>query len=415
QPTILAVAGMDFGSVMTATCIASALSCFYMGIIARYPFALAPGMGENILFAFTICVGMGFSWQSALAMVFVAGLLFLAISVFRTREKIMEVFPDCLKNSIGPAIGLFLAFIGLQWGGIVVLNPATMVSLGPLDHLLPAITIVGVLFTVGLMAAGMRWALLIGILSSSALGVLLGVIPWPEETVRPALHTFLQLDFAPLLDRWQEALVAILLLFFLDLFDTVGTLVGVSRQAGFMTEDGKLPRAGRAFFSDALATCTGAIFGTSTITSYIESASGVAAGARTGLAAIVTGVCFLGAIVLAPVIAVAGQNVGGAYYALLGQEGAMVAMYPAVAPALIVVGLLMLSPLRKIDWDDLAQAFPAFLTLTMMVFGYGITEGIAMGCIGYAAVMPLAGRWREVHPMMYGIALAFVLRYAFLR
>ena len=414
QPTVLAMAGMDFGSVLVATCLSAACGCFFMGLIAGYPFALAPGMGENFLFTFAICLGMDFSWQAGLAIVFIAGLLFLVLSIFRTREKVLEVFPDCLKNAIGPAIGLFIALIGLQWSGIVVSDPATMIKLGTLRHGAPLITLLGVLLIATLMARGFRGAILVGILTCAGLALATGVIPWEYEHTELSLATFFQLDFGALVLRWQDALLAIALFFFLDLFDTVGTLVGVSTQAGFMTDDGKLPRAGRAFFADALATCTGALFGTSTVTSYIESATGVAAGARTGLAAVVTGLCFIAAIALSPIVAVVGHNVGPAYYASLGVEGSLVAMYPAVAPALIVVGVLMLGPLRKIQWDDITESLPAFFTVALMAFGYGITEGIAAGCISYAAVKLAAGRGREVHALMYIIALALAARYAFL-
>lgn len=414
QPTVLAMAGMDFGSVLLATCLSSALACVFMGLIARYPFALAPGMGENFLFSFTICLGMGFSWQAGLAIVFLSGVLFLLLSIFRTREKVLEVLPSGLKNAIGPAIGFFIAFVGLQWSGIIVLNPATMTSLGNLRHGAPLIAIFGVFLITALMARGFRGAILIGILTTLGLGLLSGVIPWQVEPRPLSASTFFRLDFGELIARWPEALVAILLFFFLDLFDTVGTLVGVSTQAGYIREDGSLPRAGQAFFSDALATCTGALFGTSTVTSYIESASGVAAGARTGLAALVTGACFIAAIALAPLAGLAGHNAGPAYYAALGYENSLVAMYPVVAPALIVVGFLMMAPLRKIPWDDVTESLPAFLTIAIMAFGYGITEGIAVGCISFPAIKLISGRHREVHPAMYFIALALVARYAFL-
>jgi AGZA family xanthine/uracil permease-like MFS transporter len=413
QPTVLAMAGMDFGAVLVATCVSSALGCVFMGLIARYPFALAPGMGENFLFSFTVCLGMGFSWQAGLAIVFLSGVLFLFLSLFHTREMIMAVLPDCLKNVIGPAIGLLIAFIGLQWSGVIVSNPATMVSMGSLKHGAPLIALFGVLFITTLMARGARGAILLGLLACTGLGLLTGVIPAKMEHTQLSMSTFFQLDFAPLWQRWDDALVAILLFFFLDLFDTVGTLVGVSNQAGFMKQ-GKLPRAGRAFIADALATCTGALCGTSTVTSYVESAAGVAAGARTGLAALVTAACFIAALAMAPVVSIAGHNAGPAYYEALGIKGSLVSMYPAVAPALIVVGFLMLAPLRKIAWEDVTESFPAFATLAMMAFGYGITEGISAGCIAFAAIKLTTGRGREVHPVMYVIAAALAARYAFL-
>lgn len=415
QPTVLAMAGMDFGSVLLATCISSAIGCFLMGFLANYPFALAPGMGQNFLFSFTICLGMGFTWQSGLAIVLCSGIVFTALSLLGFREKVLDVFPTCLKNAVGPAIGLFIAFIGLQWSGIVVLNPATMVTLGNLKHAAPLTALLGLFIMAVLLARNIHGSILIGILVTTVVGLLLGVIPMQLPEFSLSTATFFKLDFSELITRWQDALIAIALFFFLDLFDTVGTLVGVGTQAGYMTDDGRLPRAGRAFLADALSTCTGALCGTSTVTSYIESATGVAAGARTGLAALTTGLCFLAAIALGPIVALVGTNVGAEYYAALGIEGSFVPMYPAVAPALIIVGMFMLAPLRKVDWSDTTESLPAFLTIAMMAFGYGITEGIAFGCISYALIKAATGRYKEVHPLMYGVALAFLLRYAFLK
>jgi AGZA family xanthine/uracil permease-like MFS transporter len=415
QPTVLSMAGMDFGSVLIATCLSAAIGCMLMGFIARYPFALAPGMGENFLFVFTVCLGMKFSWQAGLAIVLCSGLLFLLLSLFRFREKIMDMLPSCLKNAIGPAIGLLIAFVGLQWSGIIMRDPVTMVSLGNLSHGAPLVVMTGVLLSATLLARKVPGALLIGILCTAGLGVITGVIPREGAPMEYSLSTVGQLNFGELLSRWQEALLAIILFFFLDLFDTVGSLVGVGVQAGFIKEDGKLPRAGQAFFSDALATCSGALLGTSTVTTYIESASGVVAGARTGLAAVVTGLCFIAAIGLAPIVAVVGQDIGPAYYGSAGVSTLPVpAMHPAVAPALIIVGFMMLAPLKRINWNDITEGLPAFLTMIMMPFGFGITEGVAAGCISFTVLKTSSGRWREVHPLMYCIAAALVGRYVFL-
>ncbi len=417
QPTVLSMAGMDFGSVFMATCLSSAFACVLMGVLARYPFALAPGMGENFLFAFTVCStlpgGMGFSWRAGLMIVFISGILFMLLSIFRTREMILEVLPPCLTNSIGPAIGMFIGFIGLQWGGIVTLSPTTMVRLGGF-HAGPALmTVFGVLLIAVLHARGIRGGILIGVLATCAAGLITGIIPWTSEPVHLNFSTFFQLNGSELIQRWPDALVAIALFFFLVLFDTVGTLVGVGSQAGFLRENGTLPRAGRAFFADAAATSVGALFGTSTVTSYIESATGVAAGARTGLAAIVAGLCFVGAIAFAPVVHIAGQDIGAAFYKV-GPTDLHVSMYPAVAPALIFVGFLMMTPLRKVKWDDVTESLPAFLTISIMVFGYGITEGIAAGCVTFPTIKLLSGRAKEAHPIMYVIAAAFLIRYIFL-
>lgn len=417
QPTVLSMAGMDFGSVLMATCLSAAFASILMGVFAKLPVALAPGMGENFLFAFTVCStfpgAMGFSWQAGLTIVLISGLIFVAISMGRLREKVMEVLPACLTNSIGPAIGMFIGFIGLQWGGIVTLSPTTMVHLGGFHTNTALLTICGLGVIVVMHANGLRGGILAGILATCALGLATGVIPWQTEPVHLTFSTFFQLDFAELIHRWPDALTAILLFFFLDLFDTVGTLVGVGSQAGFLKEDGTMPRAGRAFLSDAIGTCIGALFGTSTVTSYIESATGVAAGARTGLAAVVTGICFVLAIALAPIIHIAGQDVGAAFYGLKPTD-LHVSMYPVVAPALIFVGFLMMTPLRKVKWEDITESLPAFLTIAIMVFGYGITEGISAGCVSFAAIKLLSGRGKEVHPIMYAVALAFVARYLFL-
>jgi AGZA family xanthine/uracil permease-like MFS transporter len=411
------MAGMDFGSVLMATCLSSAFGCILMGVLARYPFALAPGMGENFLFAFTVCStfpgGMGFSWHAGLTIVLISGLLFLLLSIFRTREKVLEVLPQCLTNSIGPAIGFLIGFIGLQWGGIVTRSDTTMVHLGSFHGGPALLTIFGVLLIAVLHARGIRGAILVGILATCVAGLASGIVPWQRQAVNLNFSSFFSLNVSELIDRWPDALTAIALFFFLVLFDTVGTLVGVGTQAGFIKEDGKLPRVGRAFFADAGATCAGALFGTSTVTSYIESATGVAAGARSGAAAVIAGICFVLAILLAPVIHIAGQDIGATFYGL-PPDAPHVAMYPVVAPALIFVGFLMMAPLRKIKWEDITESLPAFLTIAFMVFGYGITEGIAAGCVSYAAVKLLAGRPREVHPIMYIIASAFVARYAFL-
>jgi len=417
QPTVLSMAGMDFGSVLVATCLSAAFASILMGLVAKYPFALAPGMGENFLFAFTVCStfpgGMGFSWQAGLAIVFISGLIFLFLSLFGARERLLNILPDCLKNAIGPAIGMFIAFIGLQWGGIVVLSPTTMVKMGPFTRGVPLLTLFGVLFIAACMARRIRGGILVGILITCGIGLLTGVLPGAGEPRPLSTATFFRLDFAELIEKWDQALIAIALFFFLDLFDTVGTLVSVSKQAGFQGDDGKLPRASRVFLSDAAGTCVGALFGTSTVTSYIESATGVAAGARTGLAAVVTGVCFVLALFLKPIVQIAGQDVGPAFYGV-EPTALHVAMYPAVAPALIVVGLMMMAPLRKVQWNDVTESLPAFLTIAMMAFGYGITEGVAFGCVSYTVVKLISGRWREPHPVMYAIAAALIARYAFL-
>ncbi len=414
QPAILSIAGMDYNSVILATCISSAVACFLMAFLANYPFALAPGMGENFLFTFTLCLGMGFSWQSALTIVFISGLLFVFLSLFKTREKIIEIFPDCLKNAIPAGIGLLITFVGLQWAGLIVINPGTMVSVGNLTKAIPFVTIVSLFIILFLQSIRFTGAILIGIVFSSVAYLILGVIPITKPDFNYSFSTFLKLDFFSLIEKWHEAIPAILIFFFLDLFDTVGTLVGVGNTAGFMKE-GKLPRAGGAFLSDAMGTCIGALCGTSTVTSYVESASGVAVGARTGLASLITGICFLLTVPLIPILAVLGYNAGPEFYAQIGMKEVKFSMYPAVAPALIVIGFLMMGSVKRILWDDISEGFPAFLTIIFMSFGYGITEGISIGCISYVVIKCIVGKFREVNNWMYLIALAFLLRYIFLK
>lgn len=397
QPAVLGMAGMPPGSVLVATCLAAALGTLLMALLARYPFAQAPGMGQNFLFL-AICTpaaagGMGFTWQQGLTLVFISGLLFMVLAVFRVRERLITIFPDTLKKAIGPAIGLFIAFVGLQWGGVIVDHPATLVHMAPPRDPLPLITLTAVLVTCALLARNIRWGILAGILLAAFLGWTTGAHPHQHESWHLSLETFFALDFHGLLAQWDRALIAILLLFFLDLFDTVGTLVGVGTRAGFMDAQGQLPRAGRAFFADAAASTAGALFGSSTVTTYVESASGVAAGARTGFASVVTAGCFLVAIPIAP-------------YLPLREA--------AIAPALIVVGIGMMEPLTRIAWDDITQALPAFFTVAMMAFGFGITEGIAMGCISFVAIHVLAGQGVKIHPVLYVIAAALILRYIFL-
>jgi len=331
QPAVLSGAGMSSGYVMLATCLSAAVATLLMGLLARYPIALAAGMGENFLFVY-VCSegerGLGFGWQAGLAIVLVSGVLFVVLSLFQFRARILRVFPDCLKNAIGPAIGLFIAFVGMQWGHVILADEWTMVKLGSLRDPGALLTIGGVLLTAALVAWNIRGAILLGLLATAGAGWATGLISHEVQPLNWETSTFFSLNFRELFEHWDTAVLAILLFFFLDLFDTVGTLVGVGKQAGFIGEDGELPRADRAFLSDAIATCVGALFGTSTVTSYIESASGVAAGARTGLESVVTALCFVAAMAVAPFLSIAQS---------------------AVAPALIIVGLLMMAPLRRVQ------------------------------------------------------------------
>jgi AGZA family xanthine/uracil permease-like MFS transporter len=404
QPTVLSSCGMNSGAVLVATCVASALATILMGLYANYPVALAPGMGQNFFFAYTVVLGMGIPWEKALGAVFISGALFLFLSFFGFREKLIDSIPDSLKRAIAAGIGLFVAMIGFQWSGIVVASSGTLVTLGPLYSKPVLIAILGLVITVILIAARVRGALLWGILATAVVGLPLGVVKYHGVlgTIPSIKPTFFKLDIAGAFDLGLIPVVFVF--FFLALFDSVGTLIGVSDQAGFLI-DGKLPRAKQALASDAFGSVAGSVCGTSTITAYVESAAGIAEGGRTGLANMITGALMLLSLYLYPLVQMIGE---GATI----QDG--VQIYPVVAPVLIVVGSMMLRNVSRISWDDTTEAIPAFLTMTVMPFAFSITEGIAFGFISYALLKTVTARHREVHPMVYLFAVLFIVRYIFL-
>jgi len=411
QPAVLSAAGMDFGSVMMATCIASAIASCLMGLLANYPIALAPAMGHNFFFAFTVCGavgtgGFGLTWQQGLAAVFVSGAIFLFLALFGFREKVIDAIPMSLRLGIAVGIGLLIALLGLEWGGIVVDRPGVLVGLGDVKSGPVLVTVFGVLVIMALMINKVKGAILIGILASAAVALVFGIATYHGIAGAPPSMdpTFLKLDFGGLF-RSPNFWLVIAIFFFLDLFDTVGTLLGLATKADMLDEHGKLPRAERALSADAAGTVAGALLGTSTITSYIESASGVASGGRTGLAAIVTACLFILAIFFAPLA----QTIGGGYKVA---EGAY--LYPVIAPALIVVGSIMLPLVKDIPWDDMAEGFSAYLTIIIIPLTVSITEGISAGFISYSILKTLSGRFWEVHPAVHLIAAAFLLRYVFL-
>ncbi len=412
QPVILSKAGMDAGSVMVATCVASAIATLTMGLLANYPVALAPGMGTNAFFAFIVCGTMGVDWQVALGAVFISGLLLLVLSLIGIREQILNSIPPSLKNAIAVGIGLLIAMVGFQYAGIIVDHPTVLVRIGDLTHPAVLVSLAGLAVTLVLVALNIRGAVLIGIIGTTAMGLVAGVIPmpatdgsWISSIVRspPSMApTFLQLDVVAAL---REGLFFIIFVFFmLDLFDTIGTLVGVSQQAGLM-KDGKLPRAKAALTSDAIGTMLGAALGTSTVTSYVESSAGVSEGGRSGLANVVTAALFLLALFFAPLVALVGREV------VVETGGGRLFLHPAIAPVLIIMGSTMMRNIRWIDWDDATEWLPAFLCLIVMPFTLSITEGIAFGFISYVLLKLATGRFRDVHPLMYVFSAAFVFRY----
>lgn len=404
QPTVLAACGMDFGAVLVATCVASAASTFVMAIYANYPIALAPGMGQNFFFAYTVVLKMGVSWEKALGAVFISGALFMFLSLFGFREKLIDGIPATLKEAIAIGIGLFIALIGFQWAGLVIDTPGTLVGLGNLHSRPVMLALSGTGLIAVLMAARVRGALLLGMLATAIVGLPLGVVKFhglvgPVPSVAPTLW---KLDLA---GAWDLGLVSVIFVFFfLALFDSVGTLIGVSSQAGLLV-NGKLPRARQALAADAFGSLAGAALGTSTVTAYVESAAGVAEGGRTGMANMVTGALMILCLFFYPLTRMAGDG-----FAL--PDGSRI--YPVVAPALIVVGSLMIRNVRRIQWEDTTEAIPAFLTMVVMPFAFSITEGIAFGFISYALLKLVSGRLRELHWIVGVFAVLFVLRYALL-
>lgn len=393
NPSILSETGMDKGAIFVATCLAAAIGSAVMGLIANYPIALAPGMGLNAFFTYTVVLGMGHTWQVALGAVFVSACLFFLLSIFRIREWIINSIPLELRSAIAAGIGLFLALIALQSAGIVVDNPATLVGMGDLGKPQALLAILGFFLIVGLEARGVTGAVLISILVVTVISILLGVSEFAGVVSMPPslAPTFLQLDIMGALD---VGLVSVIFAFlFVDLFDNSGTLIAVAKKAGLMRKDGYLPKMGRALIADSTAALGGSLLGTSTTTSYIESAAGVSAGGRTGLTAIVVAVLFLLALFFAP---------------LAGSVPAF-----ATAPALLFVAVLMASGLAEIDWHDLTVAAPVLITALAMPLTYSIATGIAFGFIAWVAAKFLAGRARELSVAMWVLSALFVVKLAF--
>ena len=394
NPDMLAKAGMDKGAVFVATCLASALGCFLMGLIARLPVALAPGMGLNAFFTFTVVLGMGKSWQVALGAVFISGLLFVLISAFKLREWIINAIPYTLKQGIVAGIGAFLAFIALKSSGIIVASPATFVTMGKLTDFGPAMAILSFFLIVVFVQRKVPAAVMLSILIVTVISLLAGESHYSGIVSMPPsiAPTFMQLDIAGALD---VSMVSVIFAFlFVVLFDTSGTLIGVTKKAGLMSTDGQIPNLGKALFADSTAAVAGSLLGTSSVTSYVESTAGVAAGGRTGLTAIVVGVLFLLALFFAPL-------------------AGMIPAY-ATAGAIFYVAVLMLFTLREIDWDDLTEASPVAVVLLLTPLTFSIADGIALGFITYTIAKMVSGRYKEVSPAVWVLTVILLAKLIFL-
>ncbi len=394
NPAILRDAGMPYTGVVAATCLASAFGSILMGALARYPIALAPGMGLNAYFAYAVVQGLGLPWQAALGAVFLSGVLFLLLTWAGIRELILYSIPPLLYSAVAVGIGLFIAFIGLVNAGIVVSHPSTRVAMGDLREPDALLGVFGLLLTAGLMVRGVRAAMLIGILATAAAGAVFGLITWQPQSYGLAdiTSTAMALDVRGVLKI--ELAEVVFALLFVNLFDDIGTLVGVGKKAGLFDEANRIPRANRILFANASATVAGSLAGTSTVVSYIESAAGVAAGGRTGVPAILAGVLFLLALPLAPLV------------------GAVPTA--ATAPALILVGALMISHAAEIRWDDPLSAIPAFLTMITIPLTFSIANGLAFGFTVYTLLKVLRGRYREVSWLVYLLTALFLARFYFL-
>lgn len=394
NPSILGETGMDRGALFTATALATIVGTLLMAFLANLPVAQAPGMGLNAFFAYTVVLSMGYSWQFALTAVFIEGLAFILLTVLNVRELIVKSIPPTIKYAIPVGIGLFIAFLGLQQAGMVVKNDATIVGIGDLSAPSVWIAAVGLVLTGVLFARKAPGAILMGILGATACGVFFGQVRLPDASlialppdIRPV---FWQLEWGNIFTL--DMLIIVFTLLFVNLFDTIGTLIGVALKAGLVDRDGNFPQIRRALLSDALATTVGAVLGTSTLTSYIESASGVASGGRTGLTAVSVGLMFAVALFFAPLF--------------------LMIPAAATAPALIIVGLFMIAAVTKIAFDDLTEALPAFLTVVMMPFTASIAQGIVFGMLSFVALKALSGKHRQISPQMYVIAALLLIKVA---
>jgi AGZA family xanthine/uracil permease-like MFS transporter len=413
---------MDTGAVFVATCIASAFTTILMGLLTNYPIAQAPAMGHNFFFAFAAVplitlslngTGGSDAWQIALGAVFVSGILFLVLSLTPFMKEVVKAIPDTLKHAIAVGIGILIAFLGLQWGGVVVDSPGTLVQLGNMRSEPVILTLGGTLLIAVLSVKKVRGAILIGIFINAMAGLLMGILEFRGITALPPSiePTLFKLN---IMGAINIGFVTIVFTFFiLDLFDTIGTLIGVSEKAGLIQPDGTLPKSKQALQADALGTIGGAMLGTSTITSYIESSAGISQGGRTGLSNMVTGLLFIAVLFFSPLVSMIGSPMN---YQMILTDGRTLSLqlYPIIAPALIIVGCLMMTSVTKIPWTDFSEALPAFLTIIIMpLSGFSITEGIAFGFISYTVVKIFSGKIKDVHWLIILFAVLFIIRYIF--
>lgn len=386
--------GMSAGAVFTATALAAIVGTLAMALIGKLPFGLAPGMGLNAFFVYTVCMGMGYSWQFALTAVFIEGLIFILLTVTNLREAIVNAIPASLKSAIGAGIGLFIAFIGLHNAGIIVSNESTLVSLGDITSGAPLLAIIGLLIAGWLTVKNVPGGLLIGILVTTIIGIPMGITNYTGVVSMPhsISDIFMQFEWSHILS--VDMLVVVFTFLFIDMFDTIGTLVGVCAKANMVDAEGSIPRIRHAFMADSIATTVGACLGTSTTTTYVESASGVAQGGRSGLTAFVIACCFAVSLFFSPLF---------------------LAIPPAAtAPVLVIVGLFMLSPIKDIELENYAESIPAFVTIIMMPMAYSISDGILIGMITYVILNMLCGNFKRITPTMYILAILFILKYMFL-
>lgn len=394
NPDILGNTGMDKGAVFTATVVSAIVGTLVMAVYAKLPFVLAPGMGLNAFFAFTIVLAMGYSWQFALTAVFLEGVIFILLTITGLRQKIVDSMPLILRRSISPGIGLFIAFIGLKNAGIVAASDATFVTLGNLQSPSVLLACMGIIISAVLLVRNVTGALLIGILTTTIVGIPLGVTNFTAVVSTPPslAPVFCQFEWGSILS--VDMLICVLTFLFIDMFDTIGTLIGVSTRAGMADKDGNIPGLKKAFMADAIGTTLGAVLGTSTVTTYVESASGVNVGGRSGLTSLTSAVCFALALFLAPI------------FLSIPSE--------ATSPALVLVGVMMMADIRQIDFTDYLTAIPCFVCIALMPLTYSISDGILMGMITYVLLYVCAGKWKEVNIGSYILAILFVLKYAFL-